>query len=774
MNDYKMLAFRYLKMNRRRSRITILGVTVSVMVLFILLNLGCSYFYQERDAQREKTDYEAILFTEGEEQIEAILAEDVIKNAYVGKYYDTNEETTYRNALFVNFENPYRIEASLDRLCDTYNLKGEINDDMAEFYLQGRGGDVQIIYICIMLLISFIFAIFGVGIIRNSIQLSSLEQIKDYGILRCIGATKGQLSSFIYLMGGVLEGTGMVLGILLGYISSKIIGHFIYVKSEMHVLPIFFIAIAFLGDLYFVMQENCKTVNRMTPVSAVRGEFRIKKEKIKARGKGIFGWLLGVEGEYAYKNIRRNPGRFFKTVGAVAIGVGGFIAIAGLNASIEENLKEIEERYGYYPVYFYNPLYPASTKDDIQSSLPSMEILEELAGLDEVESAKRMYSSKVYVSSGETILEKLTKEYIEETVDGSIYKRLAEVVENEEKQIIREARQAAINVYGYEEEDFKRYEPYLIDGTLELSENGLLLVNGGSKTKMEWDSLAAYEYMDCTYTNFKVGDTVEIVDMKKLRELATEKRKALEEENQEEISETKLTAQCWEELVEQGAYQTYVIEGIVSKDVNLCTMEIEPTFVLPMEQYYKVTATDESMVNGIQFHLSKDKLSNKFWNLAYGAATEETYWVSPYLEEVAQLETFRKVLFYVGLGVLFIAVMSGLNIINTTASNLHLRRKEFAQLRVIGISKKRLMYMVMLEGIITTVIADLIGIILGTAIGYGCFRILGIILGMKYHFSWSICLLSIVASLLLLCGSIYVPMKQLGQSMAADLSANGD
>ena len=123
---------------------------------------------------------------------------------------------------------------------------------------------------------------------------------------------------------------------------------------------------------------------------------------------------------------------------------------------------------------------------------------------------------------------------------------------------------------------------------------------------------------------------------------------------------------------------------------------------------------------------------------------------------------------------LFIAVMSGLNIINTTASNLHLRRKEFAQLRVIGISKKRLMYMVMLEGVITTVIADLIGIILGTAIGYGYFRILGIIWGMKYHFSWLNCLISIVASLLLLCGSIYVPMKQLGQDMAVDLSANGD
>lgn len=41
--------------------------------------------------------------------------------------------------------------------------------------------------------------------------------------------------------------------------------------------------------------------------------------------------------------------------------------------------------------------------------------------------------------------------------------------------------------------------------------------------------------------------------------------------------------------------------------------------------------------------------------------------------------------------VLFIFVLSSVNIVNTTAGNLHLRRKEFAQLRVIGMSRKRLL-----------------------------------------------------------------------------------
>ena len=73
---------------------------------------------------------------------------------------------------------------------------------------------------------------------------------------------------------------------------------------------------------------------------------------------------------------------------------------------------------------------------------------------------------------------------------------------------------------------------------------------------------------------------------------------------------------------------------------------------------------------------------------------------------------------YAVAAVLFIFVLSAVNIVNTTAGNLHLRRKEFAQLRVIGMSRKRLLKTVMLEGVMTTVVANVFGFIIGVGISY--------------------------------------------------------
>ena len=40
MKDYKQLAVRYLKMNRRRSLVTIFGAMIATMVIYCMLNLG--------------------------------------------------------------------------------------------------------------------------------------------------------------------------------------------------------------------------------------------------------------------------------------------------------------------------------------------------------------------------------------------------------------------------------------------------------------------------------------------------------------------------------------------------------------------------------------------------------------------------------------------------------------------------------------------------------------------------------------------------------------
>ena len=132
MKHYRELAFRYLKMNRRRSVVTILGVAVSVTILYILLNLGWSALLKYRENVRAKKDYEIILFTETKEQIEEIMADSRVKSAYVGSYYDDDRDdpVQYANALYINTTNPYRMDSVKQALVQKYGIDGIMNEEL--------------------------------------------------------------------------------------------------------------------------------------------------------------------------------------------------------------------------------------------------------------------------------------------------------------------------------------------------------------------------------------------------------------------------------------------------------------------------------------------------------------------------------------------------------------------------------------------------------------------------------------------------------------------
>lgn len=827
MNDYRKLAVRYLKMNRRRCIVTIMGVAVAVAILYVILNLGWSALLGMRENLRSSQDYEIVFLTENQEQIEQIMADAKVKSASVGQYYDYdyNEPRMYDNALYINTKNPYCMEDALESISSKYAVKGELNYLLATTYFQGGEGNTTAIFILLILLVSYIFAIFGVGIIRNSIQLSTLEQIKDYGNLRCIGASKGQLKAVIYIEGAILEISGIVFGVIVGTIGSIIIGHFLdtgflfgalapsdvgnaSLHAGFHILPIVPVAIAFLGDLFFAMEENCKVIANMTPVSAIRGEYRIRKEKLKVRKESIFGKLLGIEGDYAYKSIMRNPGRFHKTVWAMGIGIAAFIAIAGISSSLNKIIRDEQDFYKYYHIYFENILDPEDTTGEVQSSLPSSDVLEELANLEEVTDAKRMYSSRLVLADWETCYKHYTKKYLEDSANGNVYKVF---YENPEKIGSEIKFISEINCYGYDREDYERYQSVLVDGTLDVSENGIVLVNHGRvvKNEEETESLGV-EYIDVDYTDYKVGDTIDLLDMQKfrtdiskeLRDLSAEydvKREELfglsendgenaaiakeeaELENEYDEKKAKIAWECRERLIKEKSYKTYTIEGIVKEDVNHFNTGV--TVVLPLKRYFALTGTDESMVTGMQYHFDKIPV-NKYNRIIYDARSDGDpmgLWGISELETSAYpliMEILQGTKYYLAgffIFVVFIVMMTTFNIINTTAGNLHLRRKEFAQLRIIGVSKNRLMKMVLLEGVIASIAANIVGIIIGYIMSFGLFRlVITTLYSYQYHFPVAAAFAGVLISTMILCGSIYIPIKELKMDMAGDLATGGD
>lgn len=805
MTDYKMLALYYLKHNKKRSLITILGVAIAVLVLYALLNFALDCFLDQRETRRKEADYDIVLFTESKEQIDAIVSREDVKSAYVGEGYDYEKETLCKQALYVNLMNPYKMSKTLKALEQEYQITGSLNLELALYYF--NVGDDNAIFVTVMfvILIAYIFAIFGVGIIRNSIQLFSLEQIKDYGILRCIGATKGQLRVFIYIMGAILELLGILSGVLMGYLLSVGIG-FAIVKRMVgfHVIPLIPILAAFLGDLYFVMQENCKFVNEMTPISAVRGEFRIKKEKIKVRKNHLITKLFGVEGDYAYKSLMRNPGRFWKSVASIGIGIGAVISVTTLITIINTRLVEDTKRFGRYQFCTYEPISVETDAKAIAADyLPSMDFLESVIENPEIDVAKRMYVASLSVADKEWVMRGLTEDYKKRSEWGIWLNELytGDTRDDERKKWFREHPGNAleeltdVTVWGYDQEDYAHFEEYLIDGSLDVSDHGIVLV-GRQQEPLNSDEVETlddivFEWFDVS--NYKVGDTVDLVNPEKLRKMAAKKAKeeALErrkeaqekeKENGEEVTEEPLSVydyvtaddwySCWQQLVDEGDYETYTIEGIVKQDALYESIRGGISFILPLDRYYTVTGLSDQDVSGMKFHMKGMEVSTKLYNALYDAFASGGG--SAYLEILYFFSEIKKVAIYILLGVLFVVVLSGVNIVNTTACNLHLRKKEFAQLRVIGISKNRLIYTVMLEGILTTMAANIFGIGLGLSISYLLYYFMKMLFKLNFIVPWIAMLVGLLASGLLFCGSIYVPLKGLSLNMAEDLTTDGD
>lgn len=824
MENYRKLAVRYLNMNKKRNIITIFGVVVTTMLLFMFLNICYSLLVNEQKKAREASgDYEIVLFLESEEQGQQILGDKRIKNAYIGPYYDyvypdddyyqmPETQMIHANALYVSIPNPYRTDAVFEQLCTEYNVEGTLNDYLAATYGQGDGLLLQVLILTV-LLIAYIFAIFGVGIVRNSIQLCALENIRDYGNLRCIGASKGQLKELIYLQGAILELAGIAIGCIIGFTACKIVGAIVQIDMVVQPLSILLIMVLFLADLYFTMGENSKLITGMSPVSAIRGEYRIRKEKIKLRENNLFGKLFGVEGDYAYKSLMRNKGRFFRTITVMIFGIGMFIGIAGAANSLNRILKDREDSYEYYQIYFENRLNIEDTIELVQSSLPSTKNLAEFSELDEVTEAKRSYGAEIWLVDVDTYNEKITEDFRTMTDPGLsrdiCYETYLTAGDGEEDRYLKQkiaSSVATVECYGYDESDMKRYESALVDGTLDISDQGIIIVNQGHFAKAyEVTESLGVEYIDTAITSYQVGDTIEIVDMKKFRnevqeglepleleyeqeqlrleqELADDKsalQEALDDLNSEINSKKRnLVYDIWQSLIQNGDYQTYTIEGIVNEDVNRSYWDMR--IILPKEQYFAITGTDETMNTGMMYHLdSYPKNSSRIEEIfgdAVGQVTdkEEMCEWSYYVWEIGQLNIFKRSMGYVVLVVVFIVLMSALNFINATASNLHLRRKEFAQLRVIGTSRDRLMKMVLLEGVIMTVVSNVFGILLGTGISFGVFQILTMTYGIEFSFPIVATIGCMLVSILLLCGAIYVPMRNLSQSMVGDLTTGGD
>ncbi len=188
-------------------------------------------------------------------------------------------------------------------------------------------------------IVAVILVVATIGVIYNSFAISVMERIRQFGILRTVGATPRQIRRLVFRQAGVIAAIGAPLGLAAGLAAVRIVVavfnglsmdigfagvNMSYPLSALIGGPLLGIASVYASALL-----PARAAGRVSPLEAVLAEGRFVKDRIRGSRNSLLSRLFGVSGKIASQNLRRHPGRFLVTVFSIGIGVALFITFAG-------------------------------------------------------------------------------------------------------------------------------------------------------------------------------------------------------------------------------------------------------------------------------------------------------------------------------------------------------------------------------------------------------------------------------------------------------------
>lgn len=241
----------------------------------------------------------------------------------------------YYNAEFDTSEEYDKVNAEIEKA----RYKTEINGyliSLEENPIKNSGiGNLGyvVVIICIIIVFTSVFCI------KNSFDISITEKIRQYGMLRSIGATKKQIKKNVFYEASILGVIGIPLGLLLGFIASYIliIVCNILLKDSitngLHLVlsysVISYVVATILGvvTIYLSAYRSARKASKISPIVSIRNSANIKLNSKKLKVPKLIKKIFGVGGEISYKNIKRNKKSYRTTIVSLTISVFVFIAL---------------------------------------------------------------------------------------------------------------------------------------------------------------------------------------------------------------------------------------------------------------------------------------------------------------------------------------------------------------------------------------------------------------------------------------------------------------
>lgn len=589
---------------------------------------------------------------------------------------DTREYEYFANIK----QNENKVDVAM-KIAKSNGIKLDPNSSL--LYLLGEGpdkrknNDLDIIFG----IIAGFVVLCTIVVIYNAFNISVMERIKHFGILRSIGATKSQIRRLVLKEAAIMSLISIPIGILTGFAGIMITFN-LFMEGFLGAFKIGFypqviIAAAALG-LFTVFASAffpARTASKVSPIDAIRGTMVVKGDKVKRRSGGFWAKLVfKFEGQVAYKNIKRSKKRFYITCISLMVSLIMFVFFSNFIDILFESNKIISSTIKIEGTF--------STQHLNDSPYLNENIIKGIEGLDGIKEIYKVnYGSIPYI---------IDKRMLSDKFVGSI-KKLKTTQEYKDKYIVDR-----IQMLGYDENAFKlintenklklNYESYN-------KNNGIIIFNkaGG----MDQEDNRFYD----SFSKYKVGDeiTLPILDSKYMENPDAEQLK---------------------KIIDLGKTMTFKVVAVVDYEA-LSGSVIYNSYgmIMSSENYTKLTGVNGLGIIAINFN--SPEYSNKhFEKLNILADENKAIYddINVMKKQSDQLQNQMMILIYGFISL--IVLISTVNIINTVTINLLVKKREYATFKAIGMTKGQFKKLVLLEGALFGIIASIVGLPLSYLLTY--------------------------------------------------------
>ena len=613
---------------------------------------------------------------------------DYVKNTENINKMEKSENNTEPQYTFGGLRNKYK----------SYKYDIKINSELLAYEGANLSDETLKLIYGLGAFIMAIVLVSSVFVIRNGFAISITERLKQYGMLSSIGATKKQIKKSVYFEGFILGIIGIPLGILSGilaiYILVQVVNYILkdfVTNSSLLTYSISWSAIIVsivvaTITIWLSCKKSAKKASKVTPIEAIRSSEDVKLKAKKIKCPKIITKIFKTGGEIAYKNLKRSKKKYRTTVISIIVSVVIFIAISSF---IEYGFKMSSAYYTEidydYVVYCNNNVSPEDKEEYLKEKEKNTKILADISNLADVDE----YSINKYIS-------------LEMPMDDKHKAELTEYGKYIKEHYLANVEIDTVNIVSLSKDEYNRYLKK-IGGNYDSYKDGAILVDNNINTVENGKKAQGSMY------NWKKGDTIQGKINNKDYSIKIINKTEETVKGINNLYNTEATLIVSDEWLEKniGDYET-ISMYVKTKDADKLDEEIE--------QYKQEKNIEDSEI--------------RIFNIQENTKAQNAV--------VLVISIFL----YGFIGV--ITLIGVTNIFNTITTNMNLRKKEFAMLKSIGMTKKEFNRMIRLESIFYGVKSLIIGIPIGILLSYGMYNVFKDNMQMSYNLPLKAIIISII------------------------------